>query len=455
MSKKTSPKYSLQIPDELYSSINTSEVQTIAGKRQLSTALIHNQNTTALSVLPSPEILMGKKISTRFKNIDLPLHYRLLPGPVLKIGPIVGVLVARKTNKEYPLPTGWEAKIYKEMCLEAGQKNIFLYFFYADGVDWIHKTINGHIYVQTTANKSGWVRGSFPLPDIIYNRIAYRSLEKQKKIQTLINKAGEMSVSLFNTRFLDKWEVHRTLNLDPHTCKLLPEAYLYSEENLIICLEKYETVFIKPVAGSVGKGIIQVKRLPSAGFSYNKLGNKKGDQQTSTALELYKALGITDEKKFMIQKGIDLAKVDGNIFDLRVQVQKNGYGVWTYTGVGVRIAAPGKFVTHVPNGGSKAQYETVIKEVFGDSSEMMNKLNRQLKNICQTVPQVLEHGLGLSLAVLSMDIGIDVNGQMWVIEVNSKPASFDEDDIRSRHLSLLTDYLLYRSNFVVSSFCEV
>jgi hypothetical protein len=36
----------------------------------------------------------------------------------------------------------------------------------------------------------------------------------------------------------------------------------------------------------------------------------------------------------------------------------------------------------------------------------------------------------LSLGVLSLDIGVDESGIMWVIEVNSKPASFDEDDIR-------------------------
>jgi len=51
--------------------------------------------------------------------------------------------------------------------------------------------------------------------------------------------------------------------------------------------------------------------------------------------------------------------------------------------------------------------------------------------------------LGLNLAVLSMDIGIDAAGKLWIIEVNSKPASFDENDIRQRHLQLLMDYFSF------------
>lgn len=287
------------------------------------------------------------------------------------------------------------------------------------------------------------------MPDIIYNRIAYRSMERQNNIQTLINKASDESIYLFNSRFLEKWEVHKTLYMDQHTRKMLPEAAIFSQENLNYCTGKFGTFFIKPIAGSVGKGIIQIKVLSPVLITYNKLGSKKGWQNCRSSKELYKQLGIADENKYILQKGINLAKIAGNIFDVRVQVQKNGYGKWTFTGAGVRIAAPGNFVTHVPNGGTKAKYEAVIKDVFGDSSEVAKNIERQLKTICQTVPLVLEQGLGLSLAVLSMDLGIDTDGQIWIIEVNSKPASFDEDDIRQRHVSLLNDYLLYKSNFIV------
>ena len=449
MIKKTPVQTCLQVPDDLFSTLNSSDVHLLAGHKRLSARLAQNNDIHANTVVPSLDIYLDKKLAARMKNTEFKLNYCILPGPQLKIGPFVGVLVGRKNNSEYPLPIGREAKIYKEMTLEARQKNIFMFFFYADGVNWKRKLISGHIYVQTANKKTGWMRGTFPLPDIIYNRIAYRSMEKNKIIQQLKNKAHDESIYLFNSRFLDKWEVHKTLYMDPHTRPMIPESVIFSLENLGFVLDKFDAFFIKPIDGSVGKGIIQVKVLSNGLISYCKLGSKKGWQQCLSVLELYEQLSITNEKKYMIQKGINLAKIEGNIFDIRVQVQKNGYGAWTFTGAGVRIAAPGNFVTHVPNGGSKASYEPVIKEVFGDSNEITKNLNRQLKMICQTVPRVLEHGLGLSLAVLSLDLGIDTDGRIWIIEVNSKPASFDEDEIRQRHLSLLNDYLLYKSNFVV------
>ncbi len=42
-----------------------------------------------------------------------------------------------------------------------------------------------------------------------------------------------------------------------------------------------------------------------------------------------------------------------------------------------------------------------------------------------------------------MDMGLDVNGHLWVIEINSKPGVFDEKEIRQRHVSLLHDYFEY------------
>jgi hypothetical protein len=74
-------------------------------------------------------------------------------------------------------------------------------------------------------------------------------------------------------------------------------------------------------------------------------------------------------------------------------------------------------------------------------------LDKQLKTICHTVPPILEDTLGIDLAILSLDIGIGRDGHMWIIEVNSKPASFDEAAIYKRHLALLTDYFLFKSNF--------
>ena len=56
---------------------------------------------------------------------------------------------------------------------------------------------------------------------------------------------------------------------------------------------------------------------------------------------------------------------------------------------------------------------------------------------------VLEEGLQIPLGVLSLDIGVDSSGNLWILEINSKPARFDEADIRFKHIKLLIDYFTY------------
>ncbi len=420
------------------------------GQKEYQAQIIENEDPAVASVYISTSAFKKNQESTKRHHESISLNYRLLAGTILKLGPLVGVLLARKTDSEYPLPAGRESQIYAEMTLTAAKKNIFLYFFYTDGVDWQRKIISGHRYVQTTQNKTGWLRADFPLPDIIYNRIAYRSKERENKVQAFMQKAQDESIYLFNTRFLDKWEVHKSLFFHSITRHLVPDTYAFRKENLACCIANYPEFFIKPAGSSVGKGIIKVKVDTPQLIRYYRVGNKIGWQQCHSGMELFNQLGISEGEKHILQQGIDLASIsDDQVFDVRCQVQKNGRGVWQLTGKAIRIAAPGKFVTHVPNGGRRAAYESTIKDVFGADVETRRKLNQQLNTIAQLVPRVLEESLGLNLAVLSIDIGIDKEARMWIIEVNSKPASFDEDEIRARHLVLLNDYLLYKTDFSV------
>ncbi|HRX22151.1 MAG TPA: YheC/YheD family protein, partial [Syntrophomonadaceae bacterium] len=134
---------------------------------------------------------------------------------------------------------------------------------------------------------------------------------------------------------------------------------------------------------------------------------------------------------------------NGRIFDLRSQFQKNGEGKWILTGVGVRIAGKNRFVTHIPNGGSLADYNDIIP-LFNDLAvDESQSYERQLKTIGLFIPKLLEEKLQLNLGILSMDIGIDPGGRMLILEVNSKPARFDEPYIRQRHLDNLVDYFIF------------
>lgn len=438
----------IAVAKDIYNELTKRDHKAFLGKKQFAAELKLDETIpSGLALLLSPFSKTSKPLTKGSHSEKLQLNCSRVAGPALRLGPVVGVLVARKTEKEYSLPTGKEGRILAEMNEAATKRNILMYYFYADGVNFTRQIINGHRYTGNPKGKSRWVRASFPLPDIIYNRITSRSRERENQVQLLLQKAAHKSIHVFNTRFLNKWEVHKSLYSNPITRIMLPETDRYSQEKLIYYLANFSEFFIKPTESSVGKGIIKVVVNSPPSFTYYRVGSKTGWQKSHTFMQLYKQLRIPEGEKYILQQGIDLNSIDGNVFDIRAQVQKNGQGEWQITGAAIRIAAPGKFVTHVPNGGTKGDFAKTIQELYGDDSEMSRKVNQQLETITQMVPRVLEQDLGLNLAILSLDIGLDKEGKMWIIEANSKPASFDEDDIRQRHLNLLTDYFIYKTNF--------
>lgn len=360
---------------------------------------------------------------------------------------VVGVLTSLTKMGKYPLPVGKEARIKVEMTTMAKNSDIFMYFFYPEGFSKSKQTIVGHTYMQNSKKGGEWVKGVFPLPDIVYNRLSFRRDEHKKKVQELLTLLElNPNIHLFNSRFLHKWEVHNSLSKNSSSAKYVPETCRFTKLNLYKMLVKFPELFIKPINSSVGKGIIKVRCGPNH-YDFKVAASDRKWHRCSSKKHLFRSLiSLTTQDRFLIQEGIDLAEFNGRIFDLRTQVQKDGNGNWIFVGVGVRVAARNKFVTHVPNGGSRADYIEVTKKVFGESPSITQQLDQQLSCICQVVPYVLEKSLGINLGILSIDIGIDKTGQMKIIEVNSRPGCFDEDNIRQKHLKYLNEYFLYLSN---------
>ncbi|MDD2509790.1 MAG: YheC/YheD family protein [Syntrophomonas sp.] len=339
-------------------------------------------------------------------------------------------------------PQGKKARIMKEMIIYAEKRQVLVYFFYSLDVDWRHQLIKG---LRWKGNK--WVSEFYAFPDIVYNRIPSRTLENRKVAQYLLQKFNEdENLYVFNSRYLDKWEVYQTLSNHPLGDELLPETRLFTYSNLEELMSRYSEVYLKPINSSRGKGIIKIKTTGANTYAYAHAEFPRTNWNRCFSFKaLCEALNslIAGKNDYLVQKGIELARFQDRIFDLRTQVQKDGEGKWLMTGVGVRVAGRNRIVTHIPNGGFLAAYDEVMLENFGPSKEIRQQLDWQLKRIAKQVPVILEKGLSINLDILSIDIGVDSNGKMWVIEANSKPASFDENDIRQRHLKYLVDYCIF------------
>jgi len=362
--------------------------------------------------------------------------------------PVVGVFTTVRLSSNDGLPNGKEARVLEEQITIAKQYGITTFLFFGNGVNWPNRTIKGYTFISGKGKSGYWMRKIFPFPDVVYNRIRSRKIEKQSAIKQLLERfEHDPNIELFNTRFLDKWEVYKVLANNPLTSAMVPPTRLLSSVNLHHFLDTNSEVFIKPRNNNAGRGIIKVVRNTSNNYFYCLAESASPQWKKCTSLNhLWNNLitKVLNPGDYLIQTGIDLAKLEGRILDLRAQVQKDGNGQWVFTGVTVRVAAKNRFVTYDKYSAPKSvSFAKVIAKVTGRDKAIKDSINSQLLDLYNYVPRVLEKELGLSLAVLSIDIGVDANGRVWIIEVSSKSDSFDEDDISARHFRYLMEYFIY------------
>ncbi|GAB2723122.1 YheC/YheD family protein [Paenibacillus thermoaerophilus] len=298
--------------------------------------------------------------------------------------------------------------------------------------------------------KQAWVSRMLPLPRVIYNRIPFRKDEMRPDVQaTLSSCLRHSQLQLFNPTFFNKWTLYEWLGKAHSTRKFIPVTKrLASQHELETLLRQYPILYLKPVRGKAGKGIMKIERVRSKDqpkFEYWLSIQEQKGSLTSKYANLTpvwrKILEIVGQEEYIAQQGILLSSHRKRPFDLRVLVQKNGKGIWSVTGIGARIAGKQSITTHVPRGGSIDDPEKLLSHSFGP--DKAKKLMAQVKKAALLIASQIEKKSGNSLGEMSMDLGIDMSGGIWFFEANSKPMKFDEPHIRQRSLRRIVQYAQY------------
>lgn len=275
-----------------------------------------------------------------------------------------------------------------------------------------------------------WVRvDSVPLPDVIYdfgvnknsrqrkNKIvAIKALLKTRNIP-FINPEDDMNVVNDKVLFADV--MHQ--NSIPH-----PLTLNYSKTNLKKLLKKHDILFIKPIKGSKGYGIIVVEKLSNSKKPLFRLRYKKQYRgQWATVYsehlrkkDLYGAIAEAQKHlrrghaSYLIQEGIDAYRYKGKQTDFRVNTQRGVNGEITSTAVSMRVGG------NVSQGGRPADCTSVLTNDW-DNANVLAIKNRVVSTAL-LAHQALEKYAGKPIGDLGMDLVIDEKGNPIIIEANSK-----------------------------------
>jgi hypothetical protein len=278
-----------------------------------------------------------------------------------------------------------------------------------------------------------WNKSKLPLPDVIYNRIHSRRLEASPVFHQFRKQLQMDQIPMFNNRFLSKWEVYDVLMTEDHLQPYIPISKLYTQKCLEEMLLEHSILFLKPIHGSQGRNIIRIEQKEyfiQLQFSYFK--EKQNSLIVTNINELKETLApYMRTNTYLIQQGIPFIHYQNRHMDFRVLCHKNNQDAWIVTSVVARLSADKQFVSNIARGGETMKPLKALS-LFFDSKTSKQQLIfiKELAIEFATIISLNAEGL---TGELGIDIGVDINGNPWIIEANSKPSkNFEEQEIKIR-----------------------
>lgn len=358
---------------------------------------------------------LGKNRLKTVQNTELNLQHSI---PFLvkrkgdQLGPVIGILCSKGNRGGF---SGNE-QLFLDIQRRLEKTGGISFVFTPEGIQG--QQIKGYYYYH-----SQWIPLLFPIPDFIYNRIRNYQDETLKVIGPVKKLIHECKVPYFNPHFFHKWNTYLELSEESKLQAYLPAtAHLNKKDQLCNWVEVHNEVYLKPVLSNRGKGIFLlskedrtfVVRTNSMSYSFERFDDLWNELNLDMICH-----------KYIIQRKVTLLTFEGSPYDYRVLVQriKND---WFITGIGVRCAKEEGIMTHIPNGGTIIPIEDLTDPLT----------NADIEHLVQLIATRLEKAYGY-IGEFSIDIGKDVDGNLWIFEVNSKPMKFDEPHIYSKAMETL------------------
>ena len=339
----------------------------------------------------------------------------------IHLGPVIGILTEVNDHKgALSLPA------LHHLCIELTEELSHIGgFFYLFGLqDFQEDQIHGYFFHNNT-----WNRQYLPYPHVIYNRLHSRKADASAAFFKLKWVLEEKNIPIFNSRFFSKDETYQLLvkksSLAPH----LPMTEQLTEQAFISMLNKFPILFVKPVTGSQGRNIIYIESNNNQFIATPSSGKRKGKSQLFTdGKKLWKWMeGYAKKRSYICQQGIAFQKWQNRSLDFRILCHKNYQGNWAVTSTVARIAQKDAIVANLAQGAEMESAKNILKQLI-PTEYALPKLE-EMKALAIATANILSENTDGYLGELGIDIGMDRQGHLWIIEVNSKPSKKLEEHI--------------------------
>ncbi|OKP98365.1 YheC/YheD family protein [Paenibacillus sp. P46E] len=391
------------------------------------------QEVTVIPVPKTDSLRVSEALARRLGlRQRLTLNVSYSPGSrTLRLGPMIGVLVSRDYPDHPDRLFGPITMFCRELTHACHAQGAYVYFFTPEALEARSSSIQGWVYDE------GWRKLSLPVADVINNRLTTRKVENKPSVQHfLADVKSRYGTHFFNEKFLDKTEVFEALAQDATLQRYLPESHALKGFAVLkkMC-GTYNSVFLKPVRGSLGKGILRISKEEGGGYqllSTTPLGTRK--QSYPSLTKLFQSFAPKMKTtRYQIQQGLNLMELGRRPVDFRALVQKNGTGKWGVTSIVARTAGSNHFVSNLARGGTLSTVrEAITKSNLPSGVKESSQV--QLPRAALAIARGVETYIPAHFGELGIDLALDQSGRIWLLEVNSKPSKNDNTPLNDQKI---------------------
>jgi hypothetical protein len=356
----------------------------------------------------SPEnVLLSQNLIQELYLPDYPIYEICVNQNEIIIGPYIGLLMSNEDNKLSSSRLNKMLVYVKEYAKLHGSIVVFA----LNKVDKESRLIEGYCYNPV---KKYWQQGVFPYPSSIYRTIGLSAEWKNHFLSVIGDK-------IFNSRFFGKWEMYQWFSKEPEINTSIPYTVLYhSPPDVLEMLEKYSKIYIKPVLGLQGRGIVRIS-IENKLFIFKYRENR--DNCIITFEDPVKASEYIGKRfhngRYLIQQAVDLLEYKGGLIDFRCVVQKNQSNTWICHTIIGRAGVKDSIVSNISSGGAAYTAKSILRKAIQTSEEDIDDMKKKIAAFAITVCKILDE-YGINCGTLGLDIGMDPQGHLWLIEINNR-----------------------------------
>ncbi|KNY30020.1 YheC/YheD family protein [Pseudobacteroides cellulosolvens] len=364
-------------------------------------------NVKISEYIPDNVIVLSKDIVSDLNLPDYTSYEISVNKNEIIVGPYIGLLL-KKQDKDF---TGTCLKKLLIYAKDYSVLNGAIVIFALDKVDAANLLIEGFCY---NPQLDSWQRGTFPYPSAIYRKIGLNDQWKNHFLSI-------MGDCVFNSHYFNKWYMYKWLSTSTTAGPHLPCTTFFSSCNDVLnMLKKFDKVYIKPASGLKGHGIVQASMNGnSIVLRYrDKAKNHETVLNNTDEACAYMDKRFTD-REYIVQQGIDLLMYDEKVVDFRCVVQKNQWNKWECMAVFGRCGERGSVVSNISSGGTAFYGEELLKMTLLSSYERAKEVREGIEYLAVKACYELDE-CGINCGFLGLDIGVDVYGYLWLIEINNR-----------------------------------